>query len=85
MTAVSARILVQKQCIECKEVVTILVDAERYAKWLENAGNIQGILTELSEDEREPLISGVCGACFDSLFEEENEREFWEAGRDPNY
>jgi hypothetical protein len=31
---------------------------------------IQRAMPDVSEDERELLISGVCGQCFDELFKE---------------
>lgn len=33
--------------------------------------NIQDIFPEHSADDRELILSGICGKCFDSLFEEE--------------
>lgn len=62
-------------CKSCKKEQNILVaDEAAYARWKESrtkgeAGNyIQNAFPELTPDEREILISGICGTCFDNLF-----------------
>jgi len=37
-------------------------------------------MPSLPKEERELLISGTCGTCFDALFEDDDEEE----GDDPN-
>tara|TARA_Y100000296_G_scaffold73682_1_gene91423 strand:- start:308 stop:457 length:150 start_codon:yes stop_codon:yes gene_type:complete len=46
------------------------VQAEDYEAW-ENGELIQNAMPYLSADEREVLISGMCGPCFDNLFGDE--------------
>ena len=41
--------------------------------WLAGA-HIQRAYKSLTADERELLISGTCGPCFDSLFEKDEEQ-----------
>ena len=38
-----------------------------YEAW-ENGKLIQDVMPYLSADEREVLISGICGPCFDKMF-----------------
>tara|TARA_Y100000361_G_C11022820_1_gene270533 strand:- start:128 stop:340 length:213 start_codon:yes stop_codon:yes gene_type:complete len=59
-------------CRLCDTVHDLTVNVEGYVNW--QAGEfIQDALPELSCDERELLISGTCGACFDKLFPSEDE------------
>ena len=59
-------------CRLCDTVHDLTVNVEGYVNW--QAGEfIQDALPELSCDERELLISGACGACFDKLFPSEDE------------
>ena len=55
------------ECWKCLETYTIEVSAEGYAEW-QGGELIQEALSELSAGERELLISGTCGPCFDEMF-----------------
>lgn len=55
-------------CITCKtnhEVFVNPVDMERY----KNGTHAQDAFPYLTEDQRELLISQICGTCFDAMFE----------------
>jgi len=39
-----------------------------FIRWEEEGELIQNALPYLSADERELLISGICGGCFDKMF-----------------
>ena len=54
-------------CRRCDKVAEIEIDTDRYQAWKDGA-LIQNVFPELSADERELLISGWCGSCFDDLF-----------------
>ena len=57
-----------KQCPECDTVHEFIVNADQYNNW--RAGkHIQFVWPNVSADDRETMISGYCGPCFDSLFE----------------
>jgi hypothetical protein len=57
---------ISKICTCCKREVVIEVSALAFDNW--NAGALaQDALRELTDDEREILISGICGTCFDEL------------------
>ncbi len=57
---------ISKICIYCKRGVVIEVSELAFNNW--NAGALaQDALRELTDDEREILISGICGTCFDEL------------------
>lgn len=57
-----------KQCIACHEAKHVTVSRAGYDKW--QAGVlIQRALPELSAGDRELFISGICGPCFDRMFE----------------
>lgn len=55
-----------EQCISCKKTYELKVkttDIER----INNGEHIQNVMPHLSADERELLISGICGKCFDKI------------------
>lgn len=54
-------------CNRCKDQVEMKVVQVDYEAW-ENGKLIQDAMPYLSADEREVLISGICGPCFDKMF-----------------
>jgi hypothetical protein len=67
-------ILLTRTCLECGEVKNISCDVAAVKRWQEGQ-NIQTAMPEVSEDDRELLISGICGKCFDALFADDEEDE----------
>lgn len=58
------------KCMTCKKVITVKVDYKDYDDW--RAGKlIQKAFPYLTADEREIMISQICGKCFDKQFGEE--------------
>ena len=55
-------------CQKCGGIETFLVETEDLHAWKEGA-YIQDVLGYLTADQRELLISGICGPCFDGMFE----------------
>lgn len=55
-------------CNVCSGLYVVVCDANKYEKWRNGDGLIQDLLPELNADQREILISGTCGACFDIMF-----------------
>lgn len=62
--------IVEVECTVCRTKHTILVPAGGYWKWAKGHAKIQDALPGLTEDERELLVSGICGQCFDKMFAE---------------
>ena len=54
-------------CNRCKGQTEMMVDVNDYTLW-ENGTLIQDAMPYLSDAEREVLISGTCGSCFDEMF-----------------
>jgi hypothetical protein len=62
--------MIERTCSECHQQKPIHCTAEQFAAF--EAGElIQRAMPNVSEDERELLISGICGSCFDKLFKDE--------------
>jgi len=59
-------------CRLCQETTDLKVNFQGFVNW-KSGELIQDALPELSCDERELLISGTCGTCFDELFPSEDE------------
>lgn len=59
--------LVQAVCSSCKNSVELLVNADDWMDW-KRGKLIQDAMPYLSVSEREILISGICGTCFDNMF-----------------
>ena len=53
-------------CVCCGTVVKIVAPESDYRLW-RSGQHIQDAMPTLTVDEREILISGICGKCFDGL------------------
>jgi hypothetical protein len=54
-------------CKWCEKCYELNVSTKRFALW-KKGELIQDVMPELSADERELLISGTCGECWDKMF-----------------
>lgn len=61
-------------CFYCKAPQTVTVP-EKGLALLRGGGLIQDCFPGTPPDEREFLLSGCCGTCWDEMFEEEEEPE----------
>jgi hypothetical protein len=43
---------------------------QRFTQWKAGKINIQDALPDFSADERELLLSSICGTCFDKMFKD---------------
>lgn len=68
MTSDEIKISVKVKCPLCKkEYVIKNVPRIRYFAWKDGKGLIQDLLPELSADDREALITGVCSDCWNNM------------------
>ena len=58
---------VRATCLRCGETTVIKANVSDVVAW-QNGELIQDVLSYLSDDERELLISKTCGKCFDEMF-----------------
>lgn len=65
-------ITIKKTCVMCKTNHELQVNDQDLVR-LQNGEHIQDVMPYLSADERELLISGICGKCFDKVFEDDEE------------
>ena len=68
------QVVIPVTCLMCQDSYEITMQQADYGRW-QGGEHIQIVAPYLSEDERELLISGICGKCFDKLFAEEVEEE----------
>ena len=61
-----------RTCQFCQVDHVVMADQMDVANW-ENGALIQDALPYLSADDRELLISGTCGACYDKMFPPDSE------------
>ena len=66
---------VVSQCIKCTKTETVLVKKADLMAW-KKGKYIQDAMPYLAVDERELLISGICGECFDNMFPNEDEENY---------
>lgn len=64
---------ISAKCSECQTTKVLEVPIEGLDAY-RNGALIQRALPMLSAGDRELLISGICGPCFDKLFEEVEEQ-----------
>lgn len=55
-------------CVQCGQEFSVYLSPKDMHDWLAGSGYIQDLMPYLSPAERELLISGTCGPCFDSMF-----------------
>ena len=61
------------KCVSCGTMYKIKFTEEQYQRFTQfKAGkiNIQDVLTDFSVDERELLLSSICGTCYDKMFKD---------------
>lgn len=57
------------QCSKCRTEFLFELDSSRLKRW-QSGEKIQDLFPELVADIKELLISGVCGKCFDKMWQE---------------
>lgn len=57
-------------CTACDKPVNVPATPEQLAAW-KGGVLIQRAMPNLTKDQREILISGICGPCFDAMFADE--------------
>lgn len=62
-------------CRMCGKRKTFSVNVERFKRWQRGEALIQNVLSNVSVENRELLISNTCGECFASLFPKEEDEE----------
>lgn len=63
------KISVKVKCPLCKKEYTVdNILRSGFFEWKEGGKHIQDALPELSADDREALITGVCKTCWDNMF-----------------
>jgi hypothetical protein len=55
------------KCIKCGRDVVIKANPDDMQKWKEGA-LLQRAMPYLTADEREIMVSRICGPCFDKMF-----------------
>lgn len=67
MTSIKQKVI-NANCRTCDYSTEIPITDEQLEKY-ENGALIQSVLPNISPGDRELLISGICGKCFDKMFE----------------
>ncbi len=60
---------ITKPCIECGSTSVVTLDDTKVARW-EGGEHVQNVWPEKSPSERELLITGIHGKCWDRMFGE---------------
>lgn len=67
-------ITIIRTCLSCNKDFELKVKETDLIR-VRNGEYIQDVMSYLSADERELLISGICGKCFDDMFADDEEDE----------
>lgn len=59
---------VDVECRDCRKIYTLHVNGDKYRRWIDGEGLVQYMLPELTEGERELLVSGNCNKCTVAMF-----------------
>ena len=63
-------VTIEVECKCCKHPHRVIVDMTAYRRWM-NGELIQKAMPDVSPENRELLISGICNECFNEIFKEE--------------
>jgi len=66
---------VTTKCPLCKKEEVLQVPQSGYDSWMNGGVLIQRAMPSLTPTQREQLITGICGPCWDNTFKEEEEEE----------
>ena len=58
-------------CRQCGDTHLLEPSREGFIRWKLEGELIQAAMPELNADQRELLISSICGKCFDAMFASE--------------
>lgn len=64
----AANLLLTIKCKICSENSSVSCVEGDYMEWKKGVKPIQEVLHYLDANQRELLISGICGKCFDIMF-----------------
>lgn len=59
-------------CVRCHKPITVNCTDEQYIEWTRGAA-IQQAMPNVPADEREMLISGICGVCWKEIFKDDDD------------
>ena len=59
-------------CKFCGKEVTVQAEEEKFSR-LDAGAHVQDVFPDLRANYRELMISGICGECFDQIFENDDE------------
>lgn len=65
---------IEKRCPHCGKLQTLEVNEVQFSDWLAGK-NTQIAFPDLSADQREILMSGICPECWEDIFQDEDEEE----------
>jgi hypothetical protein len=60
-------LMVIRKCDLCAKNISVFVVPEHWVEFISGGGFIQELFPYLTADERELLLNGFCGPCFDSF------------------
>lgn len=63
-------VIIKVNCEICNEEHWFDMTQLQYKRWTKQKDLIQNIFPEMSVDEREILVSGICSSCYDKMFAE---------------
>lgn len=64
---------VVRTCPDCGDSKILTVDGESFLRWMAKEIPVQEAFPELSEDDRERMLTGICPPCWDELAKEYDE------------
>jgi hypothetical protein len=65
-------------CCICDRTFTLNIPEKEWLAW-QNGELIQRAMPSVSDDDRELLITATCGACFEGMFEDDDQGDEEEA------
>lgn len=57
------------KCPICNNISAIKIDKHKFMLYNSGFGKIQDLFPDLSENERELILTGICNTCWNALFD----------------
>lgn len=70
-------------CPGCGDHITIAATVPQFMAYMRRGQFVQNVFPELDDDTRERFISGVCPTCWEEMYPEEEEYDYFEHASDP--
>lgn len=68
--------MIMVTCRTCGNDCVVDATDEQYVAWKEGHMLIQNAMPDIPKEQRELLLSGICGVCFNRMFRDDDDEDY---------